>query len=175
MTVTAANLTENSGINLGESTLLAKVQTRTQGDFTPLYNVSDEVITPMSLTVTAPLGTSFIELDWFLMVGSSTDRGGFIVTKDGVPLPDSVDGSNNPWSCLATLDRLSSHVTNLTQTVPVRIFDASPSIGVAVLYEVRARATGSSATVNVHLNYDGVGGGDNKEEGMSTGRATRWT
>ena len=161
--------------NQGEADMLTKVQTRTQGDFAGVYNVSDDPIDPLSLTVTAPAGTLFVELNWEMMIGADrADQLGFVVTKGGVLLPDSVDGSNNPWSCLTTGYRLSSHVTDLTQAIPIRIFDDNPTIGSPVVYEIRARNTSSTLASTVFLNYSGVPGASNKEEGMSTGRAIGW-
>lgn len=152
------------------SELLARVQSRTQGTYAGVYDTSDAVIAPLSMTVTAQKPGGVLEIVWELMGESSApENQGFVVTKGGVLMPDSVDGSDNPWSALAccTYDTTDN---DTPEVLTVRIFDESPTVGSAVTYSVCARTTRASTTSTFYLNRSvGSTGASTYETGLSSG------
>jgi hypothetical protein len=153
---------------------LARVQTRDQGIYTATYSATpganvDDPIDPLTLTVTAKPGQIAVELEFNIMYSGGWYEGCFVVYKDGVVLPDSVDASNNGWSCIVGHTQGTVHTSWVPSSVTVKIFDDAPEINVAAVYEVRLRASWGSTVAN--LNYSGTTPQGSVESGMSTATA----
>ena len=157
---------------LGGTAELAFVQTRNQGNYVGVYNGADDPIDPLSLLVKAKKGMIGVDLYFNIAFGAGNYEGGWVVTRDGVLLPDSVDGVDSPWSIISGIPVGTVHTSWITQNNIVQIRDKAPLIGVEVLYELRKRRTGTNGQNPIYLNYGGATPQNGREAMMSSSRAT---
>ena len=133
---------------LGGSELGYK-QTRVLGNYDATYNVADIPIDPLSMLVKAKKGMVGVDLSFSVNFGAGNYNNGWIVTRDGIPLPDSVDESDNPWSCICGITTPTVHTSWVSRDNIIKIRDNAPLIGKKALYELRLRETNpGSAPVN---------------------------
>lgn len=154
----------------GDSDLAYK-QTRNQAIYDATYNVADIPVDPLSMLVTAKAGMIGVDLRFDVNFGAGNYDNGWIVTRNGIPLVDSVDESDNPWSCICGIQTGTVHTSWVPNHNTIKIRDNDPLIGEEVLYELQVRETGAGAAP-VYFNYGGTTPQATVESFLSTAIAT---
>ena len=158
---------------VGETIVIAHedqwIQTRTQGTFTHTYEVGDgTIITPMTITITPQKAGNKAVIE-FVIFGEAalSGRAGFVITRNGVLLPDSSDGSNNGYA-VNGVQSFDNNNTSTPQVNIVRIIDEN-TLGIASTYNVLFRATNSS-TETYYFNRSVNAPASSAETGVSTAK-----
>ena len=147
---------------------VATVQTRTQGIYSAPTTGDGTEITPLTITMTPTASGNKVILDWNVN-GEGHHDTGYIVTRNGVQLTDTTNGTNDRWAVITAQPYDTESYSTPNNTV-IRIIDNS-SLAISSTYRLHFRASGSYVStlyLNRTLSYAGT---DLYEASLSTGSA----
>lgn len=158
----------------GESVVIAHedawIQTRTQGSFNHTGGGTDgTILTPLDITIT-PSKVGNKAIIEFIVFGESTaeSKCGFVITRNGVLMDDTTDGSNNDYAVNA-VGSSDGNETSTPQVVFVRLIDEN-TLGIETTYRVLYRVTKNGDSKTYKLNRSINSPSDSTETGVSTAK-----
>lgn len=152
----------------GSMFLAAYVQTRTQATYTAPVSGDGTEITPLTLTVTPRKAGNRMLLQW-VVVGEVDNETVWLVSRNGVLLPNATNASNNRWAGIVASPYDANHATT-PSIYTVRIIDEN-TLDTASTYRLLIRSSDANAKT-LYLNRPvNSAGQDAYEAGLSTGTA----
>jgi len=158
----------------GESVVIAHedawIQTRTQGSFVHTGGGTDgTVLSPLDITITPAKAGNKAIID-FIIFGESTEESnaGFVITRNGVLMDGTTDGSNNDYAVNAVTTS-DGNTTSTPQVVPVRLIDDN-TLNVSSTYRLLYRVTDNGQTNTYKLNRSINAPAQGVETGVSTAK-----
>ena len=146
----------------------AVVQTRTQNTYSAPISGNGTEITPLNLSITPRKAGNRMLLEWHIN-GECHQDVVYLVLRNGVPLTDATDASNNRWAGVVAGLHDNNHAST-PGTQIVRIIDNN-TLATASTYSVTVRAsTGTAQTLYLNRTI-GSAGSDSNETSLSTATA----
>jgi hypothetical protein len=146
---------------------VATVQTRTQGTYSAPTTGDGTEITPLTITMTPTASGNKVILDW-IVNGECYHEAGYIVTRNGVQLTDTTNGTNDRWAVI-TAQPYDGDSNSTPDNAVIRIIDNS-SLATSSIYRLHIRASHSTART-LYLNRPVASIGNQYETSLSTGSA----
>lgn len=145
----------------------AYLQTRDQSIVTALTTGDGTAINPLNLTVKPSVAGKKLVIEYNIFVDSNDASAmGFLVSRNGVLLPDSSNGTNDRWAISGIMSR-DDEIIDTPQNLSIRIIDKS-CLDVDSTYRLVVRATGgTSKTCYLNRSVNSTGA-DLIEAGLST-------
>ena len=143
------------------------VQTRTQNIYTALSSSSNgTALTELDIVITPLKAGNIVDIEFYIF-GEGGEGVGFLVTRNGIRLPDASNIANNRWAITGLNPFGFGTVTKDPRVNVVRLTDYT-SLSVASTYSVSIRSTwATNRTFYLNRSVAGTGGND-QENGVST-------
>jgi len=147
---------------------VATVQTRTIATYSAPTTGDGTEITPLTITMTPTASGNKVILDWIVNGECHYDTG-YIVTRNGVQLTDTTNGTNDRWATI-NAQPYDTDTNSTPDNAVIRIIDNS-SLAISSIYRLHIRSTRSSAlTLYLNRTFSSTGQ-DQYETSLSTGSA----
>jgi hypothetical protein len=145
------------------------VQTRTQGTYTASNSGDGTIVTPLNITFTPKKAGNKVILEW-VVSGEMHQDTVYLVSRDGVLLPNASNGNNNRWAGI-TAHEYDQNQESTPSNMVVKIVDLN-SLATSTTYQLRVRSSDNN-TYTFYLNRTVASAGqDSYEAGLSVGTAT---
>jgi len=163
----------------GESIVIAHedawIQTRTQGTFVNDGLNDGTVMSPLDTVITPSKAGNKVVIE-FVIFGEplNLEESGFVISRNGVLLPNTTDGSNNAYAVNA-VDSFDGNSGSTPQVTIVRLIDEN-TLNIESTYRILFRRTRAAPLANnsFFLNRSVDSPADNKETGVSTSKCIEY-
>lgn len=143
------------------------MQTRTQNTYTALAtSANGTALTELDTVITPSKAGNTVEVEFYVF-GEGGGGVGFLITRNGLRLPDASNVANERWAITGLNPFGFGTMTHDPRVNVIKLTDFN-SLAIASTYSVTIRSTNASNRT-FYLNRSAAGtGGNDQENGVST-------